>query len=344
MSPFVPRPRDICCLHCRKYIFPGANHTEDLVRLVLWALLSVKPHDTRDCFQCLRTASGAESGLRLPHWWPALFPVRHSKREKKKNKRKKCLLAQGPYLPLPVPQGQPHYTVVRSEVIQYKAETKPLFLKNTTVQSNREKREQFQKNSIKRPMEAVRWDMSERQHYEAQRQTHTLFFHTGPCRWWDFWKVQAEVDEVSLGVFAGLVWDRRARLTQMQTGGTVRITSCEHNFPVIEDRGWSQEDAPHKACRQTQTFTCEGYFFISIKADIGLYFNPQGQYNHKFVRSLKAHPSAPASFVHRHAESYVQKLWVRPDMNQRVRQLIIVLPTSHINRLISFKQLYQHSA
>ena len=101
------------------WIFPGANHSE------VWALLSVKPRDRRACFQCLRIASGAES--RLPLWWPALFPVRHSKRGKKKKKRKKRLLPQGPYLSPTGPQEQPHYTVVKSEVIQHKVDTKSLF-------------------------------------------------------------------------------------------------------------------------------------------------------------------------------------------------------------------------
>lgn len=101
------------------------------MRLALWALLSVKPGVGWDCFQCLRIANGAESRLLLPLWWPALFPVRHSKREKEKNKREKsaCCLVASRSLPfLTGPQEQPHYTVVWSEVIQYKVETKtPLF-------------------------------------------------------------------------------------------------------------------------------------------------------------------------------------------------------------------------
>lgn len=68
-------------------IFPEANHTEGWVRLVLWALLSVKSREGRDSFQCLRIASGAESRLLLPLCWPALFPVRHSERVKRKIKR-----------------------------------------------------------------------------------------------------------------------------------------------------------------------------------------------------------------------------------------------------------------
>lgn len=45
------------------------------------------------------------------------------------------------------------------------------------------------------------------------------------------------MDEVSLGLFADLVRDRRIRVTQMQTGGTVRSTSCEHgSIPIITQR------------------------------------------------------------------------------------------------------------
>lgn len=43
---------------------------------------------------------------------------------KKKTKRKNCLIASRSLPSLTGPQGQPHYTVVKSEVIQYKVKTK----------------------------------------------------------------------------------------------------------------------------------------------------------------------------------------------------------------------------
>lgn len=80
-------------------IFPGANQTEGWVCLVLWALLSIKTRVGRDCFQCLHIASGAESRPLLPLRWPALFPVRHSKTEKRKIKGKSAYFLKVPTFP-----------------------------------------------------------------------------------------------------------------------------------------------------------------------------------------------------------------------------------------------------
>lgn len=43
------------------------------------------------------------------------------------------------------------------------------------------------------------------------------------------------MDEVSLGLSADLVGDRKVRVARMQTEGTVRIKNFEHDFQVTSD-------------------------------------------------------------------------------------------------------------
>lgn len=74
------------------------------------------------CQWCRKSPSPFTAGL----WWPALFPVRHLRRENRKIKAKGPIASRSLHS-LTGGWGQPHYTVVSSEVIHVKVETKSPF-------------------------------------------------------------------------------------------------------------------------------------------------------------------------------------------------------------------------
>lgn len=120
--------------------------------------------------------------------------------EPKKIKKEKCSYCLS-LPPLTRPQGQPHYTVMRSEVIQYKVETKTLFSEKHKRLAERSggggggdsRFRRIPSRDQRRLCTGRSLRGSTIRHRSKHTDTHTLlFFHSSNwCRWsqpWNIWK------------------------------------------------------------------------------------------------------------------------------------------------------------
>lgn len=111
---------NIGCHYCREDVSRGKSQRVSQTQGWVRGLFPMFAH----CQWCRKSPSPSTAGL----WWPALFPVRHLRRENRKIKAKVLLASRSLHSPAG-PWGQLHYTVVCSEVIHVKVETKSLFEK-----------------------------------------------------------------------------------------------------------------------------------------------------------------------------------------------------------------------
>lgn len=199
-----------------------------------------------------------ESRLLLPLWWSALFPVRHSKTEKRKIKIKCAYCLKVPTFP--------DWSPGAATLLSCEEWSDPIHSGNKDsiyFFLNGGERWQFEKNSIRFQKRLC----TGRQHYLAKKQTHTiLFFHTGPTD-----------DDIS-DKFK-LRWMKSA-LAYLQiwfeTGGFGLHRDCEDHklwawFPKI------QRPCLTKGIDKLRYINIKAILFqaLFIKTVLGLHFNPK---------------------------------------------------------------------
>lgn len=175
MSPLVPPPRDICCLRCREDISRGKSHWGLSPPCPLGPALRQVSGRTglfpmyAYCQWCKKVAFSFHSGGQ--HYFQCV--IGREKREKEKNLPIASRSPTGP-------QEQPHYTVVRSEVIQYKVEIKTLFFFFFLRRGEMAVWEEFHQI----PEEAVHWEAAL---FGKEANTHNLVLSHWTHRRWHFW-------------------------------------------------------------------------------------------------------------------------------------------------------------